>query len=570
MAKTPLFREMMRALQTAREARLTGVPALELHELRAERLLTRRRFLQGSAAVAALPVLARCGATSSAMGDASNGGDGPRIAIVGGGMAGLHCAWRLRKLGLASTIYEASSRIGGRMYTDRSTFPDGMHCELGGELIDTGHETMRDLATELGIELLDYTKDDAALEHLVAHFGGAKLTMQQVLDGFAPIAAKIDEALSTLTDQEDLFVYYDKANGGEALDALSIKAWLDTIGATGDVRDLLEVAYTIEYGLDADVQNVLNMLFLISTETSEFKEFGDSDERFHAKDGNDGFTTKLADALPAGSVELGATLRAVKARGDGWTLTFERDATSFDVDADHVVLTIPFTRLREVDIQAELPAAKRKAIDEIGYGTNAKLMVGFSDRVWRAAGSNGSSYTDLGYQATWETSRLQPGTSGILTNFTGGTPGVDAGVGTPEERMADFLDMFDQVFPGAKAAGNGKVARFHWPTHPQTLGSYSCYRVGQYTTITGAEAVPVGTLHFAGEHTNLDAQGYMEGAALSGAVAADEIAAALGVTTGTLVGEGPVAVASARIMRRAAATRRFRRWKLARRILAAR
>ena len=39
------------------------------------------------------------------------------------------------------------------MFNDRMTFPDGMHCELGGELIDTDHEVMRDLATELGIEL---------------------------------------------------------------------------------------------------------------------------------------------------------------------------------------------------------------------------------------------------------------------------------------------------------------------------------------------------------------------------------------------------------------------------------
>lgn len=572
MAKTPLFRELMRALQTTREARRLGVPALELHELRAEQRLDRRRFLQASAAAVAVPILARCGSTGTAVGDTSDasGGGGARVAIVGGGMAGLHCAWRLHKLGIASTIYEASSRTGGRMFTDRATFPDGMHCELGGELIDTGHETMHDLAKELSIELLDYTKDDATLEHLVAHFGGVKLTMQQILDGFAPIAAKMDEALATLPDQEDLFVYYNKPNGGEALDALSIKAWFDQVGASGVVRDLLEMAYTIEYGLDTDVQNVLNMLFLISTDASDFKEFGDSDERFHTKDGNDTFTTKLADGLPAGTIETGATLRRIKPKGDGWTLSFDRDGGAFEVDADHVVITLPFTRLREVDIQAELPAAKRKAIDEMGYGTNAKLMVGFTDRVWRAAKSNGSTYTDVGYQASWETSRLQPGKSGIITNFTGGKVGVDAGKGTPEERMAAFLDGFDQVFPGAKAAGNGKVARMHWPTHPQTLGSYSCYTVGQYTTITGVEAEPVGTLHFAGEHTNLDAQGYMEGAALSGAIAADEVAAALGVATGALISEGLVAAVDARILHRAAATRRFRRWKLARRILAQR
>src|SRR3712207_7123244 len=49
----------------------------------------------------------------------------------------------------------------------------------------------------------------------------------------------------------------------------------------------------------------------------------------------------------------------------------------------HVVLALPFTLLREVRLDAPLSPAKRRAIAELGYGTNAKLMVGFGERVWR-------------------------------------------------------------------------------------------------------------------------------------------------------------------------------------------
>src|SRR5262249_49245920 len=147
-----------------------------------------------------------------------------------------------------------------------------------------------------------------------------------------------------------------------------------------------------------------------------------------------------------------------------------------------------------------LPDIKKKAISELGYGTNAKLMLGFASRPWRAAKSNGSIYTDLStLQNTWETSRLQPGSSGILTDFTGGNLGVAMGNGTPESQRDAALAALDQAIPGMSAASNGKVARMHWPTYPLTKGSYACYLVGQWTAIAGAEGERVGNLHFAGE-----------------------------------------------------------------------
>ncbi|MET0500909.1 MAG: FAD-dependent oxidoreductase, partial [Candidatus Binatia bacterium] len=94
-----------------------------------------------------------------------------------------------------------------------------------------------------------------------------------------------------------------------------------------------------------------------------------------------------------------------------------------------------------------------------------------------------------------------------------------------------FLTDLDNVFPGALAAATRDASgRFlvhleHWPSNPLTQGSYTCYRPGQFTSIAGNEGTPVGNLYFAGEHTNsfYDWQGFMEGAALSGIQAANEI-----------------------------------------------
>ncbi|MDQ3700019.1 MAG: FAD-dependent oxidoreductase, partial [Chloroflexota bacterium] len=452
---------------------------------------------------------------------------------------------------------------GGRVFTDRRTFPDGQHCELGGEFIDTPHETMRDLAEELGIPLFDYATDDPRLVDDVADIGGRKLGEAELLAGFAPIARAVDAAVATLSDQTDPFVYYNKPNGGQALDALSISAWLDRIGAAGPVRTLLEVAYTTEFGLDPGESNALNLVFLIGTDLEQFRLYGESDERFHARRGNDAFTTRLAEALRPGQIRLGHTLEAIRpGPGAPYVLTFVRDARRVDVPADHVVLALPFTTLRRVDVGVALPPAKRRAIDELGYGTNTKLMGGLRSRVWRAQGFTGATFSDRGYQSSWDSSRLQPGSSGIITNFTGGSVGVRAGEGTPVQQLARFLDQFDGVFPGVAAASTGRAVRMHWTSYPLTLGSYAAYKVGQYTTIAGAEIERVGNLHFCGEHTSLDFQGYMEGGAATGAVAACELADDLGLEAA----DRPRLIRSplgARILRRARITRAARRWHTA-------
>jgi monoamine oxidase len=62
----------------------------------------------------------------------------------------------------------------------------------------------------------------------------------------------------------------------------------------------------------------------------------------------------------------------------------------------------------------------------------------------------------------------------------------------------------------------------HWPTVPTMKGSYACYKPGQWQFF-GLEGEREGNLHFCGEHTSLDFQGYMEGAAETGAFVAAEI-----------------------------------------------
>src|SRR5512147_2930527 len=137
MARTPLLRSLRKLYIDYRLAKRHEIPLEAVRELRASRGITRRQLLAGTAAGAGMLALPRI---------ARSGRDDPKIVIVGAGIAGLTCAVRLADRGIAATVYEASCRAGGRMFSNTSTWADNQVTEWCGELIDTGHNYIRELA----------------------------------------------------------------------------------------------------------------------------------------------------------------------------------------------------------------------------------------------------------------------------------------------------------------------------------------------------------------------------------------------------------------------------------------
>jgi monoamine oxidase len=319
------------------------------------------------------------------------------------------------------------------------------------------------------------------------------------------------------------------------LDNTPLADWLDQNVPPADYPELhaiLTAAYRGEFGLETAEQSALNMLYLIgSDEPDPFRIFGESDERYHAHSGSDSFPVKLADKLGS-AVELDSQLTKLSGDSDkGFTLTFQnpKSKSTRTVTAPRVVLAIPFSVLRKVELDVPLSELKQQIIAELGYGTNAKVMGSFTSRVWQEAGSNGSVTADLPFQQLWDSSLGQDGEHGILTNFLGGEAGVAVGSGDAEAYYTGLLADIEQVFPGATDAYRpGTARRMHWPTYAYTLGSYTCYKPGQWSFWT-QEGAREGNVHFCGEHTSADFQGWMEGGAETGAAVAAEILDDLGM-----------------------------------------
>lgn len=485
---------------------------------------SRRAVLTGAAALAAglaLPATSSVPARAAVVG-------GPRILVVGAGLAGLSAAHRLRRSGYTATVIDAADRLGGRCWSGTL---GGQGIEHGGELIDQGHTHIRQLAQELGLSLDNLLSAEANGTEPFYWFDGAPYSYAEATDDIKTIWQQLHRDVSAASYPT---LYNLSTERGRELDQMSITDWISAYvpgGLGSRLGQLLDVAYTIEYGGESSVQSSLNMLYLLAySGQGQLRIFGPSNEKYHVRGGNEQIVTGLAAAIGASQIKLGTALVALKDNGDGtWAVTTRSGSSARTATYDRVVLALPFSLLREVDLtRARFPKLKLTAIRDLAMGTNTKLAVQLDSRVWRALGNNGDTYSDTGYQASWEVTRGQAGTAGILMDYTGGTIGADFARNDPQLYARRFLRQVEPVLPGVTAAYNGNAALDYWTGHRWTKGSYSYWKVGQYTAFSGVEKEAVGTCHFAGEHTSQDFQGYLNGAVETGYRAAAEIVAALG------------------------------------------
>jgi monoamine oxidase len=540
MARTPLLNTLRCLFRDARLARANGLSLEALRETRAvhaerarTRGISRRAFLASAGAATAATVIPRWSLAAAE----------PSVVIVGAGIAGLNCALELADLGIKSTVYEASGRLGGRMFTNAGYWSSNQVTEWCGELIDTGHTTIRRLAKRFGLPLDNLLGAQPHRSDDIYRFFGGYYPKSQANQDFLAVSGRI----SADAEAAGFPTTFDSSTAaGRALDRMSVYDYIERRvpgGHRSPLGALLDVAYVIEYGADSTDQSALNLIFLLGFQPDgkSLSVFGESDEKFHIRGGNQQLPEAMARHLGPDVVKTGQRLARIKETANGrYKVTFERAGGASDVTADFVVLALPFAVLNELDISgAGFDALKHQAIAEQGRAHNGKLHLQFTRRDWLGTGpwpgvSNGSSYSDTGYQVGWEATRAQTGNSGILVFYSGGSTTdaavtnqafANAGNGGVRTDAAIAQSQIATVYPGL--SWNGKATQSLPHKSPLFRASYSFYRVGQYTTFGGYEQVRQGGVLFCGEHTSIDFQGFMEGAAAEGQRAGRQLASML-------------------------------------------
>ncbi len=515
------------------EASARKVDVERVRDERRARAVSRRLFIQGAGAATGLALASRPRILRA--------GSSPRIAIVGGGIAGLNAALTLQDAGYASTVYEASGYLGGRIHSNRN-WADGQTSEWCGELIDSGHHTMLSLAQRFGLNVVDEIQAQPNGSTDTLYFDGSYYPVKQADSDFQPVHNTLQGQIQAAPFPT---LYNSYTVVGQALDNMSLYDWIENYvpgGHASQLGDYLDSAYNQEYGLDTQYQSSLNLVYLLGYQAKpgNFSIYGKSDERYHVVGGNDQVPHAIAASLPSGSLLTGWRMNAIALNGDGsYTLTFSTPSGTQTVVADRVILTVPFGVLRGLDTShAGFDALKQTAIQQLGYGTNTKLILQFTQRYWNNSGpwgiGDGNIYADLPFQNTWESSRGIPGASGVLVGFMGGsyaasftkasTPFASADTSNAVQQYAQsFLAQLENAWPGITPYWNGRATLSTPWRDPNLLGSYSCWKVGQYTAFSGYERARQGKCHFAGEHCSINFQGFMEGGAEEGARAAGEI-----------------------------------------------
>lgn len=501
MSRTPLMSLLRRAVRTA---------SADPH---------RRDFLRttvmAGAALSIPPVISSCFRPQD-----MPIGTKPSVVVVGAGIAGLVAARNLMRSGLDVTLYEATTRTGGRIFSASDLLVKGAATELGGEFIDTGHSDLHALIQEYGLNLIDLGMDPYQSRNETFYFDGRLFSEADIVREIAPILTEIRRDVDQRPHHE--------------IDQISIDAYFAQLGITGWLRSFLDVAFVTENGLELGEQSALNFLTTIGTDISDGKIrlFGESDERFKVRGGNQLITSHLASELGS-RIHTSHALERITRIGSRYDLTFRKDNASIDIPADIVVLAIPFSVLRNIDVDVDIPPVQRRMISNLHYGNNAKIMVGYDRPFWHDANANGVIMSDLPIQLAWDNTAMMGVEGAGMTFYSGGSMCRVLGAMSTKEASALMLEHLATVWPDSASHTTGRVERMHWPGARYTRSSYSSFGAGQWTEFYGVaeQAAVNGTLYFAGEHCSDLHRGYMNGAAASGRTVSEKIVSAIARAT---------------------------------------
>lgn len=483
--------------------------------------ITRRRMLAALGAASALPLVGWPAPSRAA--------SSLRVAIIGGGLAGLTALDALNAAGVEAHLYEARGRLGGRVLTANNAPEPGLNIEDGGNLINTDHADMLALAKRFDIALIDRKPMVAHSRHVA---DGRLLGDADLIRDLRAIAAQIGRDAAALDA--------DYATVAPRLDAMSVTAYLDQHAKLmkPHVRTLLEATIRTEFGAEPGQASAIELLFNLPVVDGKQAELISlSDERFILTGGSSSVVKALSEPLLP-RISTGHALVSIAAGDGGLDLRFANGKVD---RVDRVIVTVPAPLMRTIDYGGLLSADWAALVGEIDCGRNEKINAGYAARVWeKAIGPAGAAWAvdTKGpgiFSEFWDASSGQPGDAGVLTWFFGGDQ-VDALMAAePETTLRAAEAAIAPAVPGLKARTMRRTA---WGQDPFARGAYSTFKPGQLTRFAPhfwleeeggvTQQAIAGPIVFAGEHLSDAFPGYMNGGAQTGRLAAAAILASLG------------------------------------------
>lgn len=429
-----------------------------------------------------------------------------KVIVVGAGLAGLAAAHELAEYGHRIVLFEARTRAGGRVYTLRHPFSDGLYAELGGEWVNINHQYMH---------------------HFINLFGFKQ--KQGYGEGNFWINKEFlsEEAIENMPEVREVRrIVSDRFMGVNSFQAAS-----RSLGKAYDDMDFL--TFLRENGIQENAIQIMRIRIqeLMTTALEEISALHIAYE-FHLPNIRQGRENRIAggnDQLPLAmakklgkNIRYGQPIRLVRYDSRGVSVSYELDGIKGTEDGDELVLAIPASCAAKIVFEPALPSEHADAIANTRYGRVMKTIVQSRNRFWTNPKLKSEYlYTDQQPGSVYHSSQNQPGSRGLLTCYSGGRNADAMANHSADDRLAMIYALCNDVWPGSAELMEGGYNQY-WNDQEWTRGSYAFFAPGQMIGIRDLLRVPVDRIHFAGEHT-ADWQGYMNGAVESGVRASGEI-----------------------------------------------
>lgn len=454
---------------------------------------------------------------------------GVSVLVAGAGMAGLVAARALERRGASVTVVEARERVGGRVWTIRDGFTHNQHAEAGADLIDAEHEATLNLAKELGLHPIPILTDGFGFYG--ASPKGEAATIQHIAQGFRAMSEPLKALMEEYEHSEQR---WDSAVARH-MARRSVADWLDAENAP----EWLRQRFRGLRGLFLADPEDLSLLALVDF----FCGGAAPDDMFRIKEGNDRLATGVAENL-AQPVVTRTSLERIQQQPTGIAATVDGPDGEHELRADFVVIAIPSSLLWSIDFEPALPDAQHEAFARMRTGCATRVLVQFDTRFWARRGRPRAFGTDRPYGAVWDGNEKQAGDAAILSFLAGGRASRELQALVSGGSTDDLVSQLGWLGePGTVLASRTVV----WDDDEWARGGYAYFHPGFDPLLREWLARPAGRVVFAGEHTSVKWQGYINGAVESGERAAAEIAAlhqdlpangAAGLKTGRGIGHG--------------------------------
>jgi len=352
-----------------------------------------------------------------------------KVAVIGAGEAGLAAAFELRKIGCNITLFEASQRIGGKVYTyyfDRSKKHFG---ELGPMSIPISHYTTWHYINIFKLDTSPFINHN---NNAMAYVRGERAVQDaKGKDISSNIYPKFN---LTDNDKKKIKLQYNKKFYNKYLDSLTSEERKELVETKPkylkSIENIDKLSYRKAYENIGFSEEAISMVgsidgsdqFFKLSLTEKLQQYYTVDSKFnyYINDGMINLPLSLYSALcdnkqdvykdidkdRLGNVDIkmGAPVEGIYESDSKDKVIIKYSEGEVNTERleefDYIICTIPFPSLRRVEINPPFTVKKMQAINEMNYETSQKTYLYLKERFWEEGKAakriiGGKTLTDL-------------------------------------------------------------------------------------------------------------------------------------------------------------------------------